>query len=371
MSKKSPNNIKRVVFVQKFVPVYRLPLFEALKDKLAEHGIEFILLYGDPDPFYGSKIKMAYPNWGVKVNNRIIFILDRYIYWQGAIFKAKKGDIFICEHAARLLDNYPLFLAQQLSFIKLCYFGHGKNFQDNHEFRISAALKRMIVKRISKWFAYTRISAAALENQGVPSNKITVVNNTLINSVALSEKDIERSDFDFVYIGGLYDDKRLDFLLESSLLIKKQFPSFRLHIVGVGPELQKVLDYSERNAWCTYHGSLYGKDRERLLFKSSAILMPGAVGLVAIDSFHFATPIISTANGQHGPEIAYLEHEENYLTLPDLGTTEAYAKLVLRFLNDSTLSTKLRNNCRASADTYTIDNTANAFIEGILGLQNQ
>jgi len=35
--------VKRVVFIQKFVPHYRLPLFESLRDKLHKNNIEFIL----------------------------------------------------------------------------------------------------------------------------------------------------------------------------------------------------------------------------------------------------------------------------------------------------------------------------------------
>lgn len=364
----STTKIKRVVFVQKFVPIYRLPLFEALREKLQSYGIEFVLYYGDPDPYYGSKIKMAYPDWGVKVNNRIFCIAGRYVYWQGVSLKARKGDVFICEHAARLLDNYPLFLAQQFNFIKLCYFGHGVNFQHESELWISATLKRMIVKRISRWFAYTQVSADALEKQGVPQNRMTIVNNTLVNSLKLIEGDVERSAEEFTYIGGLYNDKRIDFLLESCAIIKKSCPSFKLHIIGKGPEEQRVRAFADSHDWCEYHGAVYGLDREKLLFRSSAILMPGAIGLVAIDSFHFATPLISTANGQHGPEIAYLSDEKNYLTLSNAGTPESYAALVERYINDPELSSKLRDNCRASASVYTIDKTADLFVEGLLSL---
>jgi len=362
--------IRRVVFVQKFVPHYRLPLFELLKSELAKDGIEFILVYGKPDPYYGSKIKMSYPDWGVRVRNLIIPFFGRYLYWQGAIFRIRKNDVVIVEHAARLLDNYFLFALKQLRFIDLCYFGHGRNFQDKHELKIAKFLKRAMLTRISKWFAYTQVSVDTLLEQGVSRDKIVSVNNTLAKTASLAESQIARKPNQFIYIGGLYDDKRIDFLLESCELIKSKYNDFSLQIVGTGPEAQLVENFQKNNSWCRYHGPLYGEEREKLLYSSSAILMPGAVGLVAIDSFHFSIPIITTSCGQHGPEIAYLNHEKNYLTVDDEGTAASYAELVLRFINDQALSTKLRDECRTSADTYSIENTAKRIAEGVVSLRD-
>ena len=62
----------RVVFVQKFVPHYRLPFFEGVRAALAARGIEFVLLYGRPDPYEGSKVRTVRPEWGVELDARIL-----------------------------------------------------------------------------------------------------------------------------------------------------------------------------------------------------------------------------------------------------------------------------------------------------------
>ena len=64
--------VQRVVFVQKFVPHYRLPLFENLREQFAKKGVDFILIYGQPDAYEGSKIRMEYPEWGKRVKSFII-----------------------------------------------------------------------------------------------------------------------------------------------------------------------------------------------------------------------------------------------------------------------------------------------------------
>lgn len=362
------NKVKRVVFVQKFVPHYRLPLFELLRERLATQGIEFILVYGRPDPYEGSKIKMEFPEWGIKVRSLIIPLPGRYVYIQGSPRFVKKGDVVIVEHASKLIDNYVLFLLQQVGFLHLCYFGHGHNFQDAHELKIAAYIKKLMVKRISRWFAYTEMSVASLTAQDVEPEKIVTVNNSLVRKNLVDESTVTRNQSDFVYIGGLYADKRLDFLLESAQLVVAKHPEFRLHIVGDGPEADKISKFSSENSWCTYHGSLYNEDRERMLYRCNAILMPGLVGLVAIDSFHFAAPILSTNCGQHSPEVVYLKDGENATILDNPDSTEEFAQAIERQLTDKVWSEKLRQGCRESADVYSIENTADRFIKGILSI---
>jgi len=360
--------VKRVIFVQKFVPHYRLPLFELLKAKLEDNGIEFILIYGPPDPFEGSKVKMAYPEWGVRVNSRIIRFFGRYLYWQGVPFKLKKDDVVIAEQAAKLLDNYFLFFLQQIKYIRFCYFGHGRNFQDKYELKLSKKIKRLMVGRVSKWFAYTKMSVDSLLEQGVSNEKIISVNNTLQFKTLIKESDIERKKYKFIYIGGLYKDKRIEFLLESVAKVAEENKSFEFHVVGEGPQKDIVEAFSNRNSWCFYHQDMYGEKRDAMLFESAAILMPGLVGLVAVDSFHFACPIITTYCGQHSPEFVYLENRANALIFPNEGTSDEFARLILEFMGDENLSDTLRQGCRESADTYTIEDTAERFCNGILSM---
>lgn len=357
--------VKRVIFVQKFIPHYRLPLFESLRDKLAENGIELVLIYGPPDPYEGSKIKMSYPDWGHKVNSKIFNIFGRYLYWQGVVFKIKKDDVVIVEQAAKLLDNYFLFFLQQIGFLKLCYFGHGKNFQTKYEIAFSRFIKKLMVGRVSRWFAYTDMSADALLEQGVDQAKICVVNNTLQRENLLPEGAVPRLPQTLLYLGGLYKDKRIDFLLEAISIARQSGNDLTLHIVGSGPLADEVEAFAKENPWCKYHGSLYGEDRDKLLYSSTAIVMPGLVGLIAVDAFHYTCPIITTNCGQHSPEFAYLTHGENAVMLNDEGTPEEYAALVSSYLNDEQLQVDLAKGCQDSADRYTIEDTADRFVEGI------
>ena len=359
----------RVVFVQKFVPHYRLPFFEAFREELAARGIELILVYGKPDPFEGSKVNVAMPEWGKRANSRIIKIKGRYLYWQNAIRHVRKGDLVVVEHAAKLLDNYPLYALSRTGFLNFSYFGHGENFLAGGELAISRKVKKAMLDKVARWFAYTEVSRQSLLDQGVSRQLISVVNNTL-RTPDTQEDTTDKDAFQFVYIGGLYNDKRLDLLLEAGELIASKVNNFQLRVVGDGPLRQLIEQAATNYPWLTYEGSLYGADRERLLARTAAILMPGAVGLVAIDAFQFRSPIVTIASKAHGPEIAYLEHETNALIATAGSNAASYADQVLRFINQPELAIRLQQNCAASAKEYTLENMVNRFVDGVEMVRN-
>lgn len=358
----------RVIFVQKFIPHYRLPFFEAVKRELNNRNIEFHIIYGEADPFEGSKVKMVHPEWATKVNSRILKVAGRYIYWQGAAWKLKKGDFVVAEHAAKLLDNYILYFLSRMGYIHFGYFGHGENFQAASEFWISRKVKKMMLHNVTRWFAYTEVSRNSLLSQGVDENLISVVNNTLEKPYTKTP-DFEKQRNKFLFIGGLYANKRPDLIIAAAEIVAikmaQENEPFELHIVGEGPLLDVVLEAEARYDWLTYHGSLYGDEKEQMLISSVAILVPWMVGLVAVDSLHFRCPILTTSMAEHSPEVAYLKHEVNALIGPENSSVESFASLIERYICEPGLSDRLQNGCGEDADRYTISAMAESFISGV------
>jgi glycosyltransferase involved in cell wall biosynthesis len=84
---------------------------------------------------------------------------------------------------------------------------------------------------------------------------------------------------------------------------------------------------------------------------------------VIIDSFVAGVPLITTDNGIHSPEIAYLENGRNGLMTPD--DESAYADTVVAYLESGPLQAQLRQGCAASAAKLTIENMVANFTNGI------
>lgn len=357
--------MSKVVFVQKFIPHYRQPMFNILRELLEAEGIEFVLAYGPPDPIEDSKVEMHYPSWGLKTDTVLIKLFGRYLYWQKIYKIVKKNDVVIVEHASKLLDNYWLYLISRFGFIKLCYFGHGKNFQNDYEFKICKWLKQMMLRKVSYWFAYTEKSVETLCHQGVDSSIITSVNNTLEADPFL-DPSANYDENAFAYIGGLYNVKRLDVLIDAAKIIAQRQPKFRLHIIGKGPELLAMQELAKELDWLKVYGALYGEERAKVLSAVAGILMPGAVGLVAIDSFYARKPIITSEDALHGPEIAYLKNGDNSVIVPGLESADVFAEHVFKLINDPQRFARLVEGCAKSSELYSMDNMASRFFDGIL-----
>lgn len=357
----------RVVFVQKFVPHYRLPFFERFREKLGARGIELVLVYGEPDPFEGSKVRTVAPEWGIRTRSRIVEVRKRYLYYQGAIKHVRRGDLVIVEHAAKLLDNYLLYAGSRLGRHHFGYFGHGENFLADGELGISRRVKRAMLRNVSRWFAYTETSRRSLLAQGVAPELVTVVDNTLA-APPDPLLGIDKEPGRFVYIGGLYEDKRIDLLLDAAARVAADDSGLQLHVLGDGPLRATVEAAAERHGWLHYRGSLYGAERDLELARAQAILMPGAVGLVAVDSFHFRAPILTRASRAHGPEIAYLEDGVNALFASAEADAEEFAALIRRVRSEPALAARLQHECAASADAHTIEAMADRFTAGVVAV---
>lgn len=354
----------RVVFVQKFVPHYRLPFFERVREILTERNIEFVLLYADPDPYEASKVRMAQPDWGINLKTRHFSLAGRYLYWTGVFKYLQRGDFVVVEHAAKLLDNYVIFAARQTGYLKMGYFGHGENFQATTEYRLSAWLKKIMLN-VDRWFAYTDVSKASLLKQSIDESRVTVVNNTLEQSKNAHLGTQPPTSHSCVFIGGMYDLKFLPLLLEASDIVAANIADYQLHLVGDGPERAAMDEAARSRPWLHVHGSLYGLDRDKVLARSCAILMPGLVGLIAIDSFQFSRPLITSDAGEHSPEIAYLVNGENCLIDTGEVTAATYAELIMNYLGDPSLQEKLMQGCRESNELYSLENMAQNFCNAL------
>jgi glycosyltransferase involved in cell wall biosynthesis len=166
-----------------------------------------------------------------------------------------------------------------------------------------------------------------------------------------------------VFVGSLYADKRLAFLLEAAAAIRAQVPDFQLLIVGDGSDRARVQAACAAQPWVRWVGVKTGREKVLHVALAQLMLNPGLVGLGILDAFVCGTPMVTTDCGLHSPEIAYLDQGVNgVMTANDVG---AYAAACVRLLGDPAALDGLRAGCTASADEYTLQNMARRFAQGI------
>lgn len=359
--------MKRVVVIQEVVPQYRVPLFEMLRDGLNEHAVELALLYGQGTARYRTRGDTAQVEWAHAVHNKVVRLpRGATLTWQPAARQAMRADLVVVEHANRHLINYLLLaVCAAGAGPRVAFWGHGANLQSRRPDGLRERWKSATARMPHWWFAYTEGSAGRVEARGFPRERITVLQNA-VDTSAYRGSDVRRDPHGCIYVGSLYADKRIGFLLEAGDLIAKQLPTFTLTIVGDGPQRGLVVAAARSHPWLRYSGAVFGTEKANLVRGSSLMLNPGLVGLGVLDAFAARTPMATIGGAFHSPEFEYLVSDRNGIVLPMGSTPADYGSRVLSALADIAHLEALRRGCADASRKITLSEMHRRFQEGVL-----
>ena len=366
-------SMTKVCIIQRRLTHYRVPLFSALRDALAERGIQLVLLVGRGTPAEERKHDVGELSWAQSIQTH--YLAGGRLCWQPVQRHLAGVDLVVVTQENKLLQNHLLML--QPRRFKLAFWGHGANLQSDNPNGLKERFKRWTTNRVDWWFAYTQMSAGLVAAAGFPGNRITVLNNAVDTSelqrqrqsVTPEETQALRESLGFgagpvgVFVGSLYADKRLDFLFAAAEAIRREVPDFHFLIVGEGPERDKVQAWCAANPWARWVGARFDREKAAYVSVAQVMLNPGLVGLGILDAFVCGVPMLTTDCGIHSPEIAYLENGVNgVMTGDDLS---AYVWASANLLHDTQALGALRAGCVASAQEYTVENMAHRFADGV------
>jgi glycosyltransferase involved in cell wall biosynthesis len=369
--------MKKALIIYRFLPQYRVDFYNGLKEKLKEHNIELSLLYGrlnNQDSKKGDEVNIE---WADFIPNRKMKIGGVEFLWQPCLKDLKDKDLVIVEQANMLLLNYYLMLRRKFGKPKMAFWGHGLNLQA-HPNSLGNRFKTLLIKQADWWFPYTNGVKNFIVQKGFSENKISIVENAIDtrtltkNYEKVSSQEISKLKNDYsigagpigLYCGGMYKEKRLDFLLNACLNIRSKIKSFEMIFIGAGPEDFKVQKAADQYAWIHYLGPKFNDQKVPFFKMADLFLMPGLVGLAILDSFSMETPLVTTEYPFHSPEIEYLDKKINGIMTRN--TIDEYSDEVISILNDSSRLKKLKKGCKLSAKNYTVEKMVNNFASGII-----
>ena len=190
----------------------------------------------------------------------------------------------------------------------------------------------------SKWFVrrllYRQAKALLLYGQfardffircGFRKDKIFVVRNSLDHDVQMAirqtltdgdriacraEYGVRKSEERLIFISSrLEKPKKIGLLIRSIARLKKKGRGVHLVVIGDGRESEKlslITQEQEVEDRVIFLGPCYDEYKlGRIIFSSDLCVVPGEVGLIAMHSLVYGTPILTCNNrrGSHGPEI--------------------------------------------------------------------
>lgn len=364
---------KTVIVVERILIHYRVPFYALIREILKEKGIKFNLIYGQGDSSEIKKQDTVDLPWATKIQNTY-FPLK--LFWQPYLSLVKNADLLIIDQAFHSLSNYLAVIQARHCKQKIAFWGFSRNY------RVPCNSFRNIIKKIYNmkcdwWFCYTENEKKNIEKNGFPPNCITSLQNSIDTrtlmqiSATISPEDIEtlRNKENIgkgpvaIYCGGIYKEKRIDFLLQACRRIRERIPTFELIIIGAGADVHEIIDEVNQHNWIHYAGPRFGREKTLYFKMADIFLLPGLVGLAILDSFVMGVPLITMKNASHGPEIEYLINGENGLMTED--SQNVYVEEVVRVLNNQTMLKSMKIKCVESVKLYTIENMVQNFIKGV------
>ncbi|MGW6097122.1 glycosyltransferase family 4 protein [Streptomyces sp. NPDC055157] len=383
---------RRVLVVQPYLPSYRTRFFDRAQECLDARGVTLEVVHGPPPPGQDARRDAASCSCATEVpTTRLLTMGGTSVAWHRVGRRVASADAVVLEQALHSLEAFPLALRQRMArrgrrLPAVAFWGHGRTYTRPVN-SLEAHLKDALTKQGNWFFAYTEGGADHLARRGFPRSRITVVRNSVDTRAltqardracrpgteehgqaeALRERHGLTPHRTALFLGGLDAPKRIPFLLDCAMRIARELPGFRLLVAGEGMDRDLVDAAANRpGSPVVPLGRVTGARTAALGAVSDVMLMPGRVGLCAVDSFALRTPIVATNWPWHAPEFEYLSHGHNALVVPD--GPGAYSAAVVGLLRDGDRLASLRTACAQSAPEYTIEGMAGRFCDGVMGL---
>jgi glycosyltransferase involved in cell wall biosynthesis len=303
------------------------------------------------------------------------YFLDGRICWQPFGHLARDAAVTVITAENKMLCNLgEQFLARNR---RVLLWGHGANLQGNRD-SLRERFKARVALRADWWLAYTDMSRDLVRALGFPSDRITVLQNAVdtaelsaqFQAVTPQAQQRLRAELGLtegpvgLYVGSLYTEKRIEFLLEAARALRQRVPGFQLMIIGGGPQQHLVDAAAQGASWIKVLGIRKGADKALAASLADVMLNPGLVGLNILDSFVGGTPMITTDCGLHSPEIAYLASGRNGVMTAD--SLDAFVQASAALLQDRSAREAMRAACLADGARYTIEQMSRHFTQGVV-----
>lgn len=377
---------EKILVITNIAPLYRKILWLSL---LENKKFEFHFYFG-LNMYSGIKTIDFTENSFSLYQNRIHqlknkFLQKKRLVWQSdVIYKivTKKFSSAIVTGDMNILSNWIIIVICKLRNKKVTLWSHGLY---GNESKIKEILRTTFFKLADHHLLYERRGKDMMINAGFEPEKLHVVFNSL--DYALQLKLRERNDlsedknlFSFfsnlnlpslIFIGRLTQIKKIDLLLNAVYLLNKKANRLNVIIVGEGDAEKSLKELAQKgidDGFVHFYGTCY--DEERLsTFISNADLCvsPGNVGLTAIHSLSYGTPVCTHNNlANQMPEVQAIKEGYNGIFFKENDVNSLATSIHKWVFENKKTRKQIKKNCFEVIDTFYNTNYQTKVIENLL-----
>lgn len=312
--------------VQTYVPRYRVPFFSRLDSVLESSGLSLkVHIASNAISLRGDEAH-AEP-WLVVHRNSI----GRPCRLQGASvvghLPRSRRRALIVPLQATALETWAALLRRRIEGSRLGLWGHVGSYVKPGN-ALDLALERKLMKAADQIFAYTSGGSRLAESILGDAGRVTTVFNSVDVSYLRDSEPLESgSGVALGYVGALDSVKRIDFLVEVLDALWEMDHGITVYVAGRGPEEWR-LGPAVRRGQVVWSGYGTDPDKRRLAVECGAFLMPGRIGLFAVEALAMGKPIVTLKSSFHAPEFEYLTAGDSVVLVDD--DPREYARLALQ-----------------------------------------
>ncbi len=297
--------MKRIYLVNKNFPIYR----KSIWDKLLENDDNEFIFCFSKESFKDIKShevnRNNYNNRFHKIKNLKFF---NWIYWQIGVLSIllKKVDVVIFLGEMSILSTWVTSILLRIKNVKVVYWGHGMYGKDKG---FKKYLRILFLKLAHHNLVYEKFAKELMIKNGFKEYEVSIVYNSInyyeqldLFKRLLESKDekIFKNEFPtLLFIGRLTKVKKLDQLIQAAIILNQK-STFNLLIIGDGEmrdELEAQANGLILSNNCIFYGECYDeKELSKLIYNADLTVSPGNIGLTAIHSLSFGTPVCSHSN---------------------------------------------------------------------------
>lgn len=259
-----------------------------------------------------------------------VYFLKKYLIWQQFdILKwiKKKPQTIVLLGEFNILTNWIITLLAALYDIEIVTKGHGMY---GNEKGLKLLARRGFLRVADKHLVYEKHGKNILKENGIDPDTVHILFNSLDYDQHLqSRPNIPGFDkgkiFHFfekplhptlIFIGRLTKVKKLDLIINAANILQQRNVDINVLFVGTGTEekaLKSLAESSLKKGSYHFFGPSYDEHvNSRLVATADLCVAPGNVGLTAIHSLSYGTPVCTHSNLRYQmPEAEAIEDGVN------------------------------------------------------------
>ncbi|MFH0904460.1 MAG: glycosyltransferase family 4 protein [Methanobacteriota archaeon] len=217
-------------------------------------------------------------------------------------------------------------------------------------------VESIVSKLTSKSIAVSEMTKNGLGSLGVSAENIRIVPNGIdVKIISSIKPSVDKCDI--IFVGRLIKEKNADVLIEAMDHARKVLPDIKCHIIGDGPERERLLrlvsEYGLSNN-VRFFGFMDYNDVIAHMKSSRALVIPSSregFGMVVIEAYACGVPVI-TVRGPRNAACGLVNEKTGFvvnLDAKELGET------ICVLMNDAALQKKMSKSALDAAQDHDWD----------------